>query len=102
MSFIVNLFGILLFLLCWFLILKKLMMSRYAPVKTVQAEVIDKYKENTFSKYPGVSKQEVYIVVFAAQDAKFSFAVSELSFQQYNIKEKGTLTYKGNRIISFQ
>ncbi len=71
-------------------------------MKTVWAEVVDKYQTNFVSKYPGASKQENYIVVFATQDTKLAFAVSEFSYRHYKIKEKGTLTYKGNKLISFQ
>ncbi len=86
----------------WLVIIRKLVWNRYAPVKTVQAEVVDKYKANIVSKYPGVSEQGSYIVVFKTKDEKLSFNVSAFSYDSYRIKEKGTLTYKGNQIISFQ
>ena len=102
MSNIVNVIAIILFLLCWTLIIKKLIVTRYAPVKTVKAEVFDKYKSSTASKYPGVLKREPYVVVFDAKGKKLSFVVSEFSYQNYKIKDRGTLKYKGNKIISFQ
>lgn len=102
MDNVINLFSIILFLLCWFLIIKKLIWNKVAPVKTVKAEVVDRYKPNTVSRYPGVSKQESYIVVFETKGKKLSFNVSAFSYNNYRIKEKGTLKYKGNQIISFQ
>lgn len=102
MAEIINIIAILLFLSCWILVIKKIVWNRFAPVKTVKAEVFDKYQANNASKYPGVFKQGRYMVVFATKDKKLAFAVSEISYHSYKIKEKGTLKYKGNQIISFQ
>ena len=96
------LFSIILFLLCWFPFVKKLIWNKVAPVKTVKAEVFDKYKPNIVSKYPRNFKQESCIVVFKTKDKKLSFTVSAFSYNNYRIKEKGTLKYKGNQIISFK
>ena len=101
MSHILNIFSIILFLLCWFLIIKKFFFRKFAPVKTVIAEVIDKYKVEEISKHPGVSKEEKFIVVFQTKDKKLSFYVSAFSYQHYR-KKRGTLKYKGNQIISFR
>lgn len=102
MSKVINVIATILFLMCWFWIIKRFIINRYSTVKTVEAEVFDKYKLNAVSKYPGAFKQESCIVVFAAKDKKFSFVVSEFSYNNYKIKDKGMLTYKGNKIISFQ
>lgn len=102
MSNIVNVIAIILFLLCWTLIIRKVIVSRYSPVKTVEAEVFDKYKSSTASKYPETLKRDPYIVVFATKGKKLSFVVSGFSHQSYKIKDKGTLKYKGNKMISFQ
>lgn len=102
MNNVINLLSIILFLLCWFFIVKKLIWNKVAPVKTVKAEVVDKYKPNIVSKYPGTFKRERYIVVFETKYKKLSFDVSEFSYSNYKIKENGTLKYKGNQIISFE
>ena len=102
MNNVINLFLIILFLLCWFFIIKKLIWNKVAPVKTVKAEVVDKYKTDIVSRYKGTFKREHYIVVFETKDKKLSFDVSEFSYTNYKIKEKGTLKYKGANIISFQ
>jgi len=102
MSNAINVLSVILFLLCWFFVIKKLIWNKCAPVKTVKAEVFDKYKLNIVSKYPGVSKQESYIVVFKTKGKKLSFNISEFSYDNYRIKEKGTLKYKGSKIISFK
>ncbi len=102
MSDVVNIIFAGLFLLCWFLIIKKIIAGKYAPVKIVKAEVVDKYRTDVVSKIQGTFKRQHYIVVFKTKDKKLSFAVSEFSYGNYRIKEKGTLKYKGNRIISFE
>ncbi|MBR5154931.1 MAG: DUF2500 family protein [Clostridia bacterium] len=102
MNNVINVISIVLFLLCWFFIIKKLIWGKTAPVKTVKAEVVDKYKANVISKYPETLKKDPYIVVFGTKDKKISFYVSEFSYRNYKIKEKGTLKYKGNQIISFK
>ena len=76
--------------------------SRYAPIKTVKAVVIDKNKIETFSKYSGNGKAEKYVIVFSANGKKKSFYVSQFSYNSYRINEKGTLKYKGDKLIEFR
>ncbi len=102
MSNIINALSIVTFILCWFLIIKKFWRNPFAPVKTVKAQVFDKYKTNTVSRIQGTFKREHYIVVFSTSEKKLSFNVAEFSYRNYKIKEKGTLKYKGNQIISFK
>ena len=102
MDNVINIFSIILFLVCWILIIRKFIWNKVAPVKCVKAEVVDKYKPDIVSRYPGVSKQGSFIVVFKTKDEKLSFNVSAFSYDNYQIKEKGTLTYKGNQIINFK
>lgn len=76
--------------------------NKLAPVKTVKAEVTHKQRQEVFSKYSGNGKHYKYVVVFSAEGKTLSFYVSEVSYNGYRLKEKGTLTYKGNRLIKFQ
>ena len=76
--------------------------NRYAPIKTVKAVVIDKNKIETFSKYSGNGKAEKYVIVFSANGKKKSFYVSQFSYNGYRINEKGTLKYKGDKLIEFR
>ena len=99
---IFNTIIMIVFLLCWILIIRKIIISRYAPVKTVKAKVVDKYKPDIVSNYPGTFKPKRYVVIFEAKGKRLSFDVSEFSYDNYKINEKGTLQYKGNKIISFQ
>lgn len=102
MGNIINIFLIIPVLLCWFFIIRKLIWNRFACVKSVKAEVIDKYEPELVSKYPRTFKSKRYIVVFKTEDKRLSFDVSGFSYGNYKIKEKGTLRYKGNQIISFE
>ena len=76
--------------------------NRYAPIKTVKAVVIDKNKIETFSKYSGNGKAEKYVIVFSVNGKKKSFYVSQFSYNGYRINEKGTLKYKGDKLIDFK
>ena len=76
--------------------------NRYAPIKTVKAVIIGKNKVETFSKYSGTGKHEKYVVVFSVDGKKKSFYVSQLSYSGYRVNEKGTLKYKGDKLIAFQ
>ena len=99
---VINIIFAVLFLVCWLLVIGKIVVNRFGTVKTVKAKVIDKYKPDMVSKYHGTFKQERYTVVFEANGKKLSFDVSEFSYENYKINEKGTLKYKGTKIISFQ
>ena len=83
-------------------ILIRTIKNRYAPIKTVKAVVIDKNKIETFSKYSGNGKAEKYVIVFSANGKKKSFYVSQFSYNGYRINEKGTLKYKGDKLIEFR
>lgn len=92
---------ITIFVALWFLIIIRFLMNRLAPVRTVQAEVVDKSVTESFSKYRGSGKVKRYVIVFRAKGKKLSFYVGEFSYGGYRIGEKGTLQYKGDRIIDF-
>lgn len=75
---------------------------RLCPVRKVRAEVIHKQTVERFSKYSGNGKQIRYAVTFLVDGRKKSFYVSAFSYNGYRVGEKGTLTYKGDRLIGFQ
>ena len=74
---------------------------KWAPIKSVAAQVINKNKFETFSKYSPTGKNANYVIVFSINGKKKSFKVSEFSYDGYKVNEKGTLKYRGNTIISF-
>ena len=83
-------------------ILVKAVKNRYAPLKTVKAVVIDKNKVENFSKYSGTGKSEKYVIVFSVDGKKKSFYVSQFSYNGYRVNERGTLKYKGDKLIEFK
>lgn len=76
--------------------------NKLAPVKTVKAQVAGKHIQEVFSKYSGNGKSYKYVVVFTSGEKTLSFYVSAFSYHGYKVNERGTLTYKGNRLIQFQ
>ena len=83
-------------------IIARTIKNRYAPIKVVEAVVIDKNKIESFSKYSGNGKAEKYVIVFSVNGKKKSFYVSQFSYNGYKVNEKGILKYKGNKLISFK
>ena len=83
-------------------LLVKAVKNRYAPIKTVKAVIIDKNKVETFSKYSGTGKSEKYVIVFSVGGKKKSFYVSQFSYNGYRVNERGTLKYKGDKLIEFK
>jgi len=102
MSNIFNYLAVIFFVVCWGLIVFRFIKSRYARVRAVKAVITDKYKNKIVSRMQGTLKKESYIVVFDTGNKKLSFMVSEFSFANYRVGEKGTLTYKGDRLIDFK
>lgn len=80
----------------------RLLKSRFGPVRTVKAKVVDKNKIEIFSKYAGNGKKNRYVIVFEAGGKKLSFYVSEFSYGGYRIGETGTLKYQSDRLIDFR
>ena len=83
-------------------IIARTIKNRYAPIKVVEAVIIDKNKIESFSKYSGNGKAEKYVIVFSVNGKKKSFYVSQFSYNGYKVNEKGILKYKGNKLISFK
>ncbi len=76
--------------------------SRFAPVKTAKAQVVDKFKNDKFTKiYSASAKPATYTVVFQLDSRKRSFEVSEFSWKGYKVGTTGTLKYQGSRLIDF-
>ena len=91
-----------LFVGIWLLVLIRIISNKLAPIHTVKAQVTHKHVQEVFSKYSGNGKSYKYVVVFTAEGKTLSFYVSEFSYNGYKVNERGTLTFKGNRLINFQ
>jgi hypothetical protein len=57
-------------------------------------------EQKSFKTPPYISYK--YAVTFQIGNKRKSFYVSELSYGGYRKGEKGTLTYRGDRLIDFQ
>lgn len=83
-------------------IIYQILYNKYAKTKTVKAQVIDKFKSDKFSKiYGSIARAPQHYVVFQIEGKKKSFRVSEFSYGGYKLNERGTLKYKGDRLIDF-
>lgn len=89
------------FALCAVAFLVRLLRNVFAPVRKVSAVVVHKQTVELFSKYDGSGKRTKYSVTFLVGDQRLSFYVSAFSYDGYRKGEKGTLTYKGDRLIDF-
>ena len=97
LQWIVTLLAIAFSLFVMIRLIARWIAARHEPVKTVKAQVVDK-----FSKYAGSGKRKQYIVVFSAEGKRLSFYVSEFSYGGYRVNEWGTLTYQGSRLVDFR
>ena len=99
-------FGIMLsalsFVLIFLYVIIRHLTDKYGKVKTVEAVVIHKSKMEPFSKVKSSGMGTRCYVVFQVNGKKISFRVSEFSYNGYRIGEKGTLKYKGERLIDFK
>ena len=102
MKMLLNNALIVLAFLFWIIVSVHFVKAFFSPVKTVKAVVADKYIKHTASRFDSLFKRKMDIVVFKSGDKKLSFCVSSFSYEGYEINEKGTLTYKGNRLIGFK
>ena len=98
-SQVINILLVLLCIVCWIAFIMKFIKNKNATVKTVNAVVTDKYTQKVSFK-SGLNSVK-YVVVFLAEGKKLSFTVSEFTYPEYKVKEKGILKYKGNSIMDF-
>jgi len=75
----------------------------YSKEKTVKATLIDKqfYEKRIASKSQAPHSKKEYVLTFLCDNKKKHFNVSELSYRNYKVNQRGTLKYKGHKIIDF-
>lgn len=84
-------------------IIYQILRNKYAKVKTVKAQVADKFKADKFTKiYGSAARAPQYYVVFQIDNKKKSFRVAEFSYGGYRVGERGTLKYKGDKLVDFK
>lgn len=100
---IVNIVLMLFSLFIFTAIAYRIISEKFSKTMTTEAVVVDKQKfehrvlPKAMAPYSGVK----CVITFLADGKRLSFYVSEFSYDGYAINEKGTLTYKKNRIIDF-
>ncbi len=86
-----------LMILCYW----NLFRNRFAKVKKVKAQLVEKYTYMPVSRSNINTK--VYVLVFETEKGKrMSFNVPEFSYGGYKVKKRGTLKYKGDMILEFK
>lgn len=88
-------------LILYLIIMIRFCKSRFGPVKKVAAVVVHKQKVEFAAPKSPSGKRVRYAVTFEFGKKRKSFYVSELSYGGYHKGEKGTLTYRGDRLIDF-
>ena len=76
----------------------------FSKEKTIRATVVDKqcYDKQIYRKSQAPFMRKEYVITFLCGNKKRYFNVSELSYRNYKVNQKGTLKYKGNQIIDFK
>lgn len=84
-------------------IIYQILRNKYAKVKIVKAQVVDKFKADKFTKiYGSTARAPQYYVVFQMDNKKKAFRVAEFSYGGYRVGERGTLKYKGDKLVDFK
>ncbi len=85
-------------------IIVKTIKNMCAKEKCVKAVVTDKqsYDRPIYRKSQASFTRKEYVITFLCGDRKKYFTVSELSYGNYRMNQKGILRYKGNQIIDFR
>ncbi len=101
---IVNIIFVLLGATIWVGILIRIFRDRLCKTTEAAAIVVNKqcFEKQTFSKSWAPTSNKKYVVTFLVGDKKLHFDVSEFSYKGYRINERGTLKYKGSRLIDFK
>ena len=85
-------------------VIAKICSNFFSREKEVKATVINKqsYDKQIYRKSQAPFTKKEYVITFQCGNKKRHFDVSELSYGNYRIKQKGILRYKGNRLIDFR
>ncbi len=106
MSLVFKILAVSLILLYAFVFLKFLLLpfkDKFSPVKKVTAQISDKFEGAASPRLQASAlKTPAFVVVFDTGKKKLSFTVSEYSYNTYRLNQKGTLMYKGSKLIDFK
>lgn len=82
----------------------KILINTFSKEQSIKAELVDKqcYDKRIYSKRQAPYTKKEYVITFLCGNKKKYFNVSESSFKNYRVNQKGMLKYKGNKIIDFK
>lgn len=82
----------------------RFMRNKFGIQKRVYAVIADKhsFERKDFYKSQAPKTRKEYIVTFVAENKEISFNVSQISYNNYRVGQKGILKYKGNKLIEFR
>ena len=85
-------------------IIIRVIINIFSKEKSIIAKVVDKqsYDKQIYRKSQAPFMRKEYVITFLCGNKKKYFTVSELSYRNYRINQKGTLKYKGNQIVDFK
>jgi hypothetical protein len=85
-------------------IIARLICNFFSKEKQENAIVVNKqrYDRQVYRKSQSPFVKKEYVITFQCGNKKRYFDVSELSYGNYRINQKGTLRYKGSRLIDFK
>lgn len=100
----VNVFFVLVGLIILVGILIRAAKNTIAKEQQAQAVVVNKqyYQQRVIRKQSNPYDEDCYVVTFKVGDKKLSFCVSEFSYHDYKVNQKGMLRYRGTKIIDFK
>ena len=84
-------------------IIIRVIINIFSKEKSIKAIVVDKqsYDKQIYRKSQAPFTRKEYVITFLCGNKKKYFNVSELSYRNYKVNQKGTLKYKGNQMIDF-
>ncbi len=84
-------------------IVAKILHNYFSKEKREEAVVINKqsFDKTIYRKSHAPFVKKSYVITFQCRNKKRNFDVSELSYNNYILNQKGTLKYKGSRLIDF-
>lgn len=84
-------------------IVVKILHNYISKEKREEVVVINKqsFDKTIYRKNQAPFVKKSYVITFQCKNKKRHFNVSELSYNNYRINQKGTLKYKGSRLIDF-
>lgn len=85
-------------------ILIRVCKNSFGSVKEAEATVADKqiYTKRIMSKKQAPYDKKEYTVTFVSGKKKFKFVVSPISYNSYNLHQKGLLKYRGSKLLEFK